>query len=75
MDSRGRWIENVFIERLWRNLKYKEVYLKAYDHMSDAKHGSGDSLGFYNTKRPHQSFKNKTPDRAYFEGLEISIAA
>lgn len=75
MDGRGRWIDNVFIERLWRSLKYEEVYLKAYDHMSDAKHGIGDYLGFYNTKRPHQSFKNNTPDRTYFEGLEISIAA
>ena len=75
MDGRGRWIDNVFIERLWRSLKYEEVYLKAYDHMSDAKHGIGDYLGFYNTKRPHQSFKNNTPDKIYFEGLKIPIAA
>jgi len=75
MDGRGRWIDNVFIERLWRSLKYEEVYLKAYGSMSEARHGIGDYLRFYNTKRPHQSFKNNTPDKTYFEGLEIPIAA
>lgn len=75
MDGRGRWIDNVFIERLWRSLKYEEVYLKAYESMSEARHGIGDYLGRYNTKRPHQSFKNNTPDKIYFEGLKIPIAA
>ena len=75
MDGRGRWLDNVFIERLWRSLKYEEVYLKAYESMSDAKKGIGDYLTHYNSRRPHQSLEMKTPDQAYFEGFELRIAA
>lgn len=75
MDGRGRWLDNVFIERLWRSLKYEEVYLKAYESMSDAKKGIGDYLTHYNSRRPHQALEMKTPDQAYFEGFGISIAA
>lgn len=75
MDGRGRWLDNVFIERLWRSLKYEEVYLKAYESMSDAKKGIGGYLTHYNSRRPHQALEMKTPDQAYFEGFELRIAA
>lgn len=61
MDGRGRWIDNVFVERLWRSLKYEEVYLKAYDSIAEARAGIGAWIEFYNYERPHQSLGYKTP--------------
>ena len=55
MDGRGRWLDNIFIERLWRSLKYEEVYLYAYDDLVDARRGIGAYFDFYNTERPHQA--------------------
>ena len=76
MDGKGRWMDNVFIERLWRNLKYEEVYLKAYQNASEAKTCIKDWFNLYNTERRHQAFKpTKTPDNVYFHGLTLKKAA
>ncbi len=69
MDGKGCWRDNVFVERLWRTLKYEEVYLKAYDSVSQAKASLGQFITFYNSRRPHQTFAGKTPDMIYFAGL------
>jgi len=65
MDGKGRWIDNVFVERLWRSLKYEEVYLKAYDTVALAHRDIGTYLDFYNEERPHQSLNRFTPDEVY----------
>ena len=69
MDGKGCWRDNVFVERLWRTIKYEEVYLKAYDSVSHAKASLGQFIMFYNRQRPHQTFAGKTPDMIYFAGL------
>lgn len=61
MDGRGRFLDNIFIERLWRSLKYEEVFLKAYATVAEARSGIGQYLSHYNTERPHQSLDYKTP--------------
>ena len=65
----GRWRDNVFVERLWRSVKYEEVYLRAYDSVGQARASLGRYLEFYNCKRPHSSLDARTPDRAYFDGI------
>ena len=75
MDGKGRWMDNVFIERLWRSLKYEEVYLKAYDSVAQAKQGIDDWLMFYNEERRHASLSRMTPDQVYYDlpsGLPIA---
>ena len=67
MDGKGRWVDNVFVERLWRSVKYEEVYLKAYDSMAAAKASLGRYFAFYNTERRHQSLDRRTPDSVYYE--------
>ncbi len=67
MDGKGRWMDNVFIERLWRSLKYEEVYLKAYDTVAEAKQGIGNWLSFYNQERRHASLGRMTPDQVYYD--------
>ena len=69
MDGKGCWRDNVFVERLWRTIKYEEVYLKAYDSVSQAKASLGQFITFYNGRRPHQTFAGKTPDMIYFANL------
>jgi putative transposase len=69
MDGKGCWRDNVFVERLWRTIKYDEVYLKAYDSVSHAKSSLGQFITFYNSRRPHQTFAGKTPDMIYFASL------
>jgi len=69
MDGKGCWRDNVFVERLWRSIKYEEVYLHAYDSVSEAKTRLGAYIGFYNTRRPHQSLDGQTPDKIYFNKL------
>ena len=69
MDGRGRWIDNIFIERLWRSVKYEEVYLKAYDSISEARKGLMVYFDFYNRLRKHQSLDRKTPDEVYWTTL------
>ncbi|MEZ9133880.1 IS3 family transposase [Vibrio breoganii] len=66
MDGKGRWIDNVFIERLWRSLKYEEIYLKAYTTPREAELEIGYYMVFYNEERNHQGLNNLTPDEAYF---------
>ena len=75
MDGRGAWRDNVFVERLWRSVKYEEVYLHAYDSVSTARASLGRYLDFYNRKRPHSSLGARTPDRAYFDELPQIAAA
>jgi len=69
MDGKGCWRDNVFVERLWRTIKYDEVYLKAYESVSHAKASLGQFITFYNSRRPHQTFAGKTPDMIYFANL------
>ncbi len=75
MDGRGSWRDNVFVERLWRSVKYEEVYLKAYDTVAEARLSIGAYLAFYNARRPHASLDRKTPDQAYFNPLPLPAAA
>ena len=75
MDGKGAWRDNVFVERLWRSVKYEEVYLRAYDNVSDARTSIGRYLDFYNSRRPHSSLDGMTPDRAYFTPLPFRLAA
>lgn len=74
MDGKGRWIDNVFIERVWRSLKYEEVYLKAYDSMSHARGSIGNYFDFYNQERRHYSLERQTPDTIYFNFQEKMAA-
>ena len=67
MDGKGRWVDNVFVERLWRSVKYEEVYLKAYDDIRSAKASLGQYFEFYNSQRRHQSLDRQTPDQVYYE--------
>ena len=69
MDGKGCWRDNVFVERLWKSVKYEEVYLRAYDSVSDAKVYLGKYFNFYNTQRPHQSLDGHTPDEIYYNNL------
>jgi hypothetical protein len=66
MDGKGAWRDNVFVERLWRSVKYEEVYLRAYDTVSEARASIGRYLTFYNGRRPHPSLDGRTPNQAYF---------
>jgi putative transposase len=75
MDGKGAWRDNVFVERLWRSIKYEEVYLHAYKTVSEARAGIGRYLTFYNTRRPHSSLDRQTPDQAYFNALTPMMVA
>ena len=75
MDGKGCWRDNVFVERLWRSVKYEEVYLKAYESMTHARIELTEYLTFYNTKRPHQSHGGRTPDQVYDENLMMENRA
>lgn len=75
MDGKGCWRDNVFVERLWKSIKYEEVYLHAYDSVSDAKAGIARYVSFYNARRPHSSLDGRTPDHAYFTSLPLIAAA
>jgi putative transposase len=75
MDGKGAWRDNVFVERLWRSVKYEEVYLRAYDSVSNARASIGCYLDFYNGRRPHSSLDGTTPDQAYFNPLPLRLAA
>jgi putative transposase len=75
MDGKGAWRDNVFVERLWRSVKYEEVYLRAYDSVSEARASIGRYLDFYNSRRPHSSLDGITPDQAYFNPLPLRLAA
>ena len=69
MDGKGRWVDNVFVERLWRSVKYEDVYLKAYSSLGDARQGLREYFEFYNSQRRHQSLDRRTPDDVYWTTL------
>jgi putative transposase len=75
LDGRGSWRDNVFVERLWRSVKYEEVYLRAYETVAEARKLIGRYLDFFNTKRPHSSLGARTPDHAYFNQSPALAAA
>ena len=74
MDGKGRWLDNVFIERLWRSVKYEEVYLKAYDSVAHARRSLGNYFTFYNVRRRHQTLDRQTPDGVYYQAV-TAVAA
>jgi putative transposase len=75
MDGKGAWRDNVFVERLWKSVKYEEVYLRAYDTVGEARAALGRYLDFYNRQRPHSSLDRQTPDEAYFSASSPAVAA
>ncbi len=75
MDGKGRWMDNVYVERLWRSLKYEEVYLKAYESVADAKRSIAIYLDYFNRERKHSSLGRRTPDDVFFNHLPTSKAA
>ena len=75
MDGKGCWRDNVFVERLWKSIKYEEIYLHAYDSVTAARAGITRYLGFYNSRRPHQSLDGQTPDTIYFNYPPLAAAA
>jgi putative transposase len=70
MDGKGRWIDNVFVERLWRSVKYEDIYLHAYETVWEVRAALASYFSFYNARRPHQSLDYRTPDEMYF-GTEL----
>ena len=75
MDGRGRWMDNVFIERLWRSLKYECVYLNAYETGSQVRQGIGKWMDLYNFRRPHETFDGHTPHEVYNQITNQFLAA
>ena len=75
MDGKGSWRDNVFVERIWKSVKYEEVYLKAYASVGEARSSISRYLDFYNRRRPHSSLDRRTPDEAYFDYLPQRAAA
>ena len=75
MDGKGAWRDNIFVERLWRSIKYEEIYLRAYDTASTARASISRYLAFYNGRRPHSSLDRRTPDQAYFDRRPHPAAA
>ncbi len=75
MDGKGRWVDNVFVERLWRSVKYEEVYLHAYGSIAEANRRLASYFDFYNRIRSHQSLNAMTPDAAYFAAAPMKVAA
>ena len=75
MDGKGRWVDNVFVERLWRSVKYEDVYLRAYETPAALRAGLTNYFTFYNTERGHQALNRQTPDAIYFEQTPVETAA
>ncbi|MBB5059899.1 putative transposase [Granulicella aggregans] len=75
MDGKSWWRDNVFVERIWRTIKYEEVYLRAYESVQEARTSLGKYIEFYNQIRPHSSLKGKTPDQVHFNRLPEHMAA
>jgi putative transposase len=74
MDGRGRWMDNVFIERLWRSVKHEDIYLKGYADGCEAKAGIGQWFAFYNTRRPHAALSNRTPMAVWRDGVTGALS-
>jgi putative transposase len=74
-DGKGRWVDNVFVERLWRSLKYEEIYLHAYETPCEAHAAIGRYFTFYNTARPHQSLSQRRPEEVYYALLAAHVAS
>jgi len=75
MDGKGCWRDNVFVERIWRTIKYEEVYLRAYESVHEARTSLGKYIAFYNQTRPHSSLKGKTPHQVHLNRLPETLAA
>ena len=75
MDGKGRWVDNVFVERLWRSVKYEEIYLHAYETPREVDAALTRYFSFYNTRRPHQALDQRTPDALYFQPSALKQAA
>ena len=75
MDGKGRWVDNVFVERLWRSVKYEDVYLHAYETPASLRAGLTGSFQFYNGRRRHSSLGRRTPDVVYFDATSFGTAA
>jgi putative transposase len=75
MDGKGRWVDNVFVERLWRSVKYEDVYLRAYETPIELRAGLDRYFKFYNTKRRHSALGRRTPDVVYFDQADRQLAA
>jgi putative transposase len=75
MEGQGRWVDTVFVEQLWKSVKYEEVYLHAYETVAEAREGLRRYFKFYNERRPHSSLDGKTPNRVYSHSLPIQKAA
>jgi putative transposase len=74
MDGKGRWVDNVFVERLWRSVKYEDIYLHAYETLKEVRLALASYFSFYNARRPHQSLGDRTPEEVYF-GTDKMIKA
>ncbi len=72
MDGKGRWVDNVFVERLWRSVKYEEVYLNAYESITHARKSLAVYFNFYNTERRHQALDRRTPDSLYYDVVRLA---
>ena len=75
MDGKNSWRDNVFVERLWRSVKYEDIYLKAYESVSEVRTGLSKYFNFYNSRRPHSSLDGRTPDQVYYNRLPHTEAA
>ena len=75
MDGKGRWVDNVFVERLWRSVKYEDVYLRAYETPTELRRGLARYFTFYNTKRRHSALDRRTPDAVYFDQANQELVA
>jgi len=75
MDGKGRWVDNVFVERLWRSVKYEDVYLRAYETPTELRTGLARYFAFYNTRRRHSALDRRTPDAVYFDQASRDLAA
>ena len=72
MDGKGRWVDNVFVERLWRSVKYEDLYLRAYETPAQLRAGLGKYFEFYNTKRRHSALDRRTPDAVYYDQANVN---
>jgi putative transposase len=74
MDGKGRAMDNIFIERLWRSVKYEEIYVKEYQSVAELRKALREYFEFYNHQRPHQSFEGQTPSEIYFKQTDLCLA-